>query len=187
MNKISRLVVIVLVIIMSSGVIAQAQISPTESPLCFGLTGQEKGLCVAAVAIGCDNLQEPTVMQCEMLSENFEQVSGQLPPWEVICPCYNIEMINYIYDQNPNTCMPTECNDDLDPNANDYTRTEWLNESYLCGITQVAVWTWESFPTECWIGGTAIPDYGIESEVTKEEALACSHAIKNSKIWELCP
>ncbi len=161
----------------------QAEDNPANSPLCAGLTHKAKGLCTAAVAVGCDIFETSRTTPCKILSGQYKQETGQQSPWEPTCPCYTIQSINALII-SPN-CPPTECNDDFDPNANFYTVTEMLDENGTCyKFSQVGVWTLEGYPSECHIsgiGGTAT------FVLNKEQAKACSYAIKASDPWKLCP
>lgn len=82
------------VVVFTSGTLNQAVAgSPAEDPRCHGLSGAAFGMCAAAIAVGCDDPATPKP-GCEKIAENFTQITGKEPPWEVSCPCWSTEDLN---------------------------------------------------------------------------------------------
>lgn len=50
--------------------------------LCDGLYGAAFGLCRSGIAVGCD--LDDTQPACSQIAEQFEQITGELPPWVII-------------------------------------------------------------------------------------------------------
>ena len=173
MKKLSIIFGIILTMVMLSTMSIQAKNNPANNPACEELTGKAKGICTAAVAIGCDDFEIYSTTQCEILAKHYENETGEQPPWNP-CPCFTMETLDVV------ECDATSCTDDFDPNANDYTSTEWQNEEN-CNINQAAVWTLGGGVFECFIHG------GNVESVTEDEAMACSSIIKGSALWEACP
>ena len=59
-----------------------------DNGLCSDLEGAAHGLCTAASRIGCGTDAEKNSNACAKIEENYFQITGELPPWLVSCPCW---------------------------------------------------------------------------------------------------
>lgn len=59
----------------------------SDFSLCDGLRGADFGLCRAGVAIGCDI--DDTQPACAQIADEFEKITGEPPPWVLLCPCFS--------------------------------------------------------------------------------------------------
>ena len=100
----------------------QAKDNPTKSPLCDGLKGKAKGICIAAVAKGCDKKENQSLKACEIHKDQYKAETGEEPPWILIKRLVQSEADNdndgnrdsrasFTYDANGNLATVTEDND----------------------------------------------------------------------------
>jgi hypothetical protein len=62
-----------------------AAANPNADPRCASLSGAAYGLCIAALAVGCDD-PETEKRSCAKLAANFRRITGEEPPWtEPVC------------------------------------------------------------------------------------------------------
>jgi len=54
----------------------QAKDNPSNSPLCDGLKAKAKGICIAAVAKGCDNEENQSLSACKILRKQYKDENG---------------------------------------------------------------------------------------------------------------
>ena len=58
-----------------------------SDPRCEGLSGAAYGLCLAAIATGCDDLATANP-GCAKIEESFTRITGVTPTWTLTpCPC----------------------------------------------------------------------------------------------------
>ncbi len=54
--------------------------NPNADPRCEGLSGAAYGMCISAIAIGCDD-PDTTIPGCTQIEENFTRITGEPPTW----------------------------------------------------------------------------------------------------------
>lgn len=92
---------------------AEAQ-KPNTDPRCKGLTGAAYGMCVSAIAIGCDD-PENAPQGCTQIEDNFTQITGESPPWVSLCPeaSYYKMVVDYLLQQGASFFNGGSCIIDL--------------------------------------------------------------------------
>lgn len=105
MSKMRDLVQIIVIVLALSLLVAGAAVAQPTPPEQFGTpdnmtpamedvcdetTGKANGLCVAyCEAMDCDS-ENPNASEnaCTKVGENFIRITGELPPCERVCPCW---------------------------------------------------------------------------------------------------
>ena len=92
-----------------------------EGDICDGQVGAAFGLCQAYIAMGCDS-PEPEASEgaCAEVQEQFEQITGTIPPWA--CPAWTPAELAASYDLNCHTCK------DDDEGHDNFTGEDYIRD-----------------------------------------------------------
>lgn len=60
---------------------------------CSNSTGPGFGLCIAASHLGCGTDEEANAEACGSLERNYLKLTGDIPPWLFMCPCWDRALI----------------------------------------------------------------------------------------------
>ncbi len=84
--------------------------------LCDDLTGAAKGLCHAGVAAGCaDGIGN--LNACASIEETFIDVTGDVAPWVVPCPCWSAEELAGLRYPDNDPFEGCTLHDDISPSV----------------------------------------------------------------------
>lgn len=75
---------------------------PPMEDICNMTTGAANGLCVAyCEAMDCDS-DNPHASEkaCTKTAENFTRITGEMPPCERVCPCWEASALNAVTAEN---------------------------------------------------------------------------------------
>jgi len=138
---------------------------------CATSTGAAYGLCTAAWHIGCGTANEKSPKACGEIEDNYFKITGEMPPWLVICPCWTPEILAA---QAPFTI----CGDNI-PGSPGITGIGFVAGGFAC--TGVGCGSSNAEPG-CAIGSPPTLPITQIHPIAEEENLAC-----HRQIMALCP
>ena len=74
---------------------------------CGELAGAAYGFCVSASHLGCGTRSEQNSNACSRIEDNFFQITGNMPPWLVQCPCFSHSELGDYYEGSRLSCSTT--------------------------------------------------------------------------------
>jgi hypothetical protein len=154
------------ILIYSVGVAGYAEAAdPNSDPRCAGLSGAAYGMCISAIAIGCDD-PAATNPGCTKIEENFTRITGETPTWTLPpCPCGTAErFIVHLQEQGG----PISCTDEVDQLLSIAT------ESYVSSVFSFYPYQGLGQKQTCGTNDTS------ENSVTNDEAKSCLIEVRST-------